>query len=110
MKGNLTLTLAILLAFSVLRPAPAMAAFGTFGSLGTTLTNSDVSCAFVATGVAACAGRGTANTFIVNRFNGTWSGFAALPGVITSNPSCADNGSGHVICAARDADDLTRGK
>jgi hypothetical protein len=83
---------------------PAMASWGSFVSTGSTTVNSDVSCAQVASGQAACAASGFSNTLVGNAFNGsTWTGWAKLAGGISSAPSCATTGTGHVVCAVRGA-------
>src|SRR5260370_5237197 len=100
MKVRLVVLLTLL--FLLVQAHPAMAAWGSFVSMGSTTVNSDVSCADTTGGQAVCAASGFTNTLLVNHFNGsTWSGWTKLAGAITSAPSCANDGNGHVICAAR---------
>ena len=85
MKNSIGIGLFLLL----LSTYPAMASWGSFVSTGSTLVNSDVSCAQVGSGQVACAASGYSNTLVVNTFNGsTWAGWTKVAGAISSGPSC----------------------
>lgn len=100
MKVRLTLFLVLLCLLVQVRPA--MAAWGSFVSLGSNTVNSDPSCAPLSGGKAICAATSFANNLLVNQFDGTaWAGWQKLAGAVTSGPSCAPDGNGKVICAAR---------
>lgn len=100
MKFRLSLCCALVI--GILQALPAMAAWGSFVSMGVTTVNSDPSCAPMPGGKAVCSARGFTNALLVNQFDGTaWSGWTKLAGVVTSGPSCSTDGNGKAICAAR---------
>jgi phage tail protein X len=55
---------------SLIQARPALAAWGSFVSMGSTIVNSDISCAETTTGHVACAATSFGNTLVVNHFNG----------------------------------------
>lgn len=81
---------------------PAEAAWGSFVLTGSTLLESDPSCAAENTSIVFCAAIGPNSRLVFNRWNGTaWSGWTAAPEIVTAPPNCAGAGTGVVICAAR---------
>ena len=102
MTQRSTIGLATIVACLLLQARADDAAWGGFTSMGSTLLNSDVSCASLSSGKVICGGRSLQHTLLVDLFNGvSWSGWTSLGGAITSNPSCTSDGAGKVICAAR---------
>jgi len=98
MKLRLVLSCALM----VLMALPSFGAWGAFVSTGSTIVNSEPSCAPTSGGQAVCAARSLKNTIVVNQFNGTtWGNWKTIAGAVTSAPSCASDGNSKVICAAR---------
>src|SRR2546425_8009773 len=79
----------------------ASASWGAFVSTGTATGIGNPSCALVTTGHVVCAVRTGKAAIVVNELNGsTWNGWKTLAMTISSDPSCASDGGGKVICAA----------
>lgn len=96
----------VLLITGALGATPGQAAWSGFQTMGTTKLVGDISCAGASPGVVYCAARDIDNHFVTNSFSETfgWSGWTATGIAATSNPSCADDGTGtgSALCAVRD--------
>lgn len=98
---KLSVNVRVLVATVVLLLVPnAWATWGTtFKSLGTDPTIGEASCLPLGGGTVLCAMRSQQHTMMINQFAaGAWSGWTSLPGIITSDPSCANDKNGHIVC------------
>jgi hypothetical protein len=87
----------------VLLASSAWADWGTkYKSLGVDPTVGDASCVQF-NGNVVCAMRSQQHTMMVNQYSaGAWTGWTSVPGVITSDPSCANDKNGHLMCGVTD--------
>lgn len=102
MRTRTTSYLLVAIATLLLIPA-AWATWGTsFKSLGADPTVGEASCVLF-NGNVICAMRSQQHSMMVNTFaSGTWSGWTTVSGIITSDPSCANNKNGLLICGVTD--------
>lgn len=102
MNLRVNVCLVALLVVSLTVPS-AWATWGTsFKNLGPDPTVGEASCTSFG-GHVVCTMRSQQHSMMVNTFaSGAWSGWTSLPGIITSDPSCADNKNGLLICGVTD--------